>query len=45
MSSISFEGYLQKKLKDHPLDDNFKSISEYFSDELSGINFTSTTSK
>lgn len=45
MSSISFEGYLQKKLKDHPLANNFNSIAEYFSDEIPGINFISTTSK
>lgn len=40
MSSISFDSYVQRKLKSESFIQNFKSFSNDFATELSGIDFT-----
>jgi hypothetical protein len=45
MSSISFDSYLQRRLKDHTLIHHFESFSKGFATELSEIDFSSGLSK
>lgn len=44
-SSISFDSYLQKKLKDETIGNLFKPFSENFATELSGLDFSPSGSK